>query len=167
MIGGIKVDVSEAEFKSLNQQIIWDAAEFELNNEDPLEEFGEDILLNGNQALAYARIRNIDSDYVRTERQRKVIIAIGDSLQDENLVTILGVAGELLNYVETNLSFAEIASFAGVGMSIDLAAVEQLRLPVEGAYVSGTVDGVWRIDPDFPKNAAALHDFIYGSKDAE
>jgi len=167
MIGGIHVDVTEAEMKSVNNQIIWDAADFELNNEVPLEEFGEDILLNGNQALAYARIRNIDSDYVRTERQRNVLIAIADSMQDENLVTILGVAGELLNYVETNLSFSEIASLAGVGMSIDLNGVSQLRLPVEGAYTSGTVDGVWRIDPNFPKNAEALHEFIYNSHNAE
>lgn len=167
MIGGINVDISEAEFKSINNQIVWDAAEFDMNNDEPLEAFGEGVLLNGNQALAYARIRNIDSDYVRTERQRNVIIAIADSLQEENLVTILGVAGELLNYVETNLSFAEIASFAGVAMSIDLAGVEQLRIPVEGSYTSGTVDGVWRIDPDFAKNADALHDFIYNTNAAE
>lgn len=163
MIGGINVDVTEAELKSLNKQMIWDAEDFEMNSEEPLEEFGEDILLNGNQALAYARIRNIDSDYVRTERQRNVLIAIADSLQDENLITILGVAGELLNYVETNLSFADIASLAGVGMSIDLNTVEQLRLPVDGSYVSGTVDGVWRIDADFAKNAEALYDFIYNT----
>ena len=167
MLGGINVDITEAEMKSVNKQIVWDADDFELNNEEPLEEFGEDILLNGNQALAYARIRNIDSDYVRTERQRNVLIAIADSMQDENLVTILGVAGELLNYVETNLSFSDIASLAGVGMSIDLAGVEQLRIPVEGTYTSGTVDGVWRIDPDYPKNAEALHNFIYNTNAAE
>ena len=161
-IGGINVNVTEAEMNAVNTQITWDSADFELNNSAPLTEFGENVLLNGNQALAFARIRNIDSDYVRTERQRNVLIAIANSLLDENLVTILGVAGEMFEYVETNLAFSEVATLAGVGVSIDIANTAQFRLPVEGTYTSGTVDGVWRMEPDFEANAQKLHEFIYG-----
>ena len=44
--------------------------------EEQLEEYGEGVHLNGNQAVAFARIRKIDSDFERTARQRKVLIGI-------------------------------------------------------------------------------------------
>ena len=39
-------------------------------------ESGESVHLNGYQALWYSRIRKLDSDFMRTQRQRKVISAI-------------------------------------------------------------------------------------------
>ena len=161
-IGGVELTITEAEMNQINTQLTFDAAEFELNNADPLEVYGESIVLNGNQALAYARIRNIDSDYVRTERQRNVLIAIAKELQNEDIVTILSVVGTLMGYVDTNLAFSEVAELAGIGLQVDLGGLEQMRLPADGTYTSDTVDGVWSIRPNFEKNAALLYDFIYG-----
>ena len=68
----------------------------------------------------------------------------------------------LLPYVETNLDPGELITLATVGLQIDLDAVEQLRLPADGTYDSGTFNGVWCIKPDFEKNTGILYDFIYG-----
>ena len=44
----------------------------------------------------------------------------------------------------------------------DLDSVEQLRLPADGTFDSGTFDGVWCIKPNFEKNAAIFEKFLYG-----
>jgi len=130
MIGGIHVDVTEAEMKSVNNQIIWDAADFELNNEVPLEEFGEDILLNGNQALAYARIRNIDSDYVRTERQRKVLSAAVKQLLSLPVDKQVQVIAKYMLRVKTDLTVPELLYLILVFATMDQYETSSLALPV-------------------------------------
>lgn len=164
-IGGVEVSISEEEMKQINTQLKYDAAEFELNHSEPLEIYGDDILLNGNQAVAYARIRSIDSDYVRTERQRNVLVAIVRKLQNEDIASIMGVVGTLLGYVNTNLTFSEVAMLSGIGLQVDLNGIEQMRLPVDGTYTTVTENGKWSIRADFDQNTVALHEFIYGTPD--
>ena len=159
LIGGVDLDVTEAERAALNRGL------FDLSSRsgmEKLEQSGENVHLNGNQAVAYARIRRIDSDYQRTERQRTVLTAIAARLK-ANSAAALGLVTGLLPYVETNLDTAELITLATVGMQIDLDTIGQLRLPADGTYDSGTFNGVWCIKPDFEKNTALLSDFIYGA----
>ena len=72
-LGGVELTVTEDERKALNKGL------FNLSEESgmtKLEQSGENVHLNGNQAVAYARIRQIDSDYRRTERQRALLNAM-------------------------------------------------------------------------------------------
>ena len=159
VLGGVRVDVSSAERKALNEGL------FDLSSRSGMEKLqnsGEDVLLNGNQAVAYARIRKIDSDYQRTERQREVLMAIAEKLQGNSAGALVGVVTSLLPYVETNLDIGKLMTLAYVGMQMDMAAIEQLRLPADGTYESGTFNGVWCIKPDFDKNKSILYNFIYG-----
>lgn len=160
LLGGLDLDVTEAERKALNRGL-FDLSG--LSGMEQLEESGEGVHLNGNQATAYARIRNIDSDFVRTERQRTVLLAMAEKLKNNvGMATLLTIIQTLLEYVETNLNLAEIMSVASAGLGADLSQVEQLRLPVDGSYESGMYGDVWAIKPNFEKNAQALHTFIYG-----
>lgn len=164
IIGGIEMDITERELYFLNEQQYYNLRELGLDTDyEKLEEFGEDIKLNGNQALAYVRLRHVDSDYVRTGRQRDALVAIARKLQSEgSITTIASVVMTLLGYVETNLSLQEILQLCGVGFQIDMDSVDQLRLPIDGTYISGeVVEGTWAIQPDFEKNAQALYDYIY------
>ena len=69
-LGGINVDVTEKE-----SYYTYHSGDVKV----PVRiEAGEDVLLNGEQALWYSRIRYLDSDFQRTQRQRKVITAIVD-----------------------------------------------------------------------------------------
>ena len=160
-IGGIAIDVTSAEMKKINQQLEYDANDFRLNNYAELTTYGEGTQLNGNQALAYARIRALDNDYVRTQRQRNVLVAIAKKLQEVDGGTLINVVMTMCGYVETNLSLTQITSLATVGLSIDMETVEQLRLPADGTFTSDTYDGVWSIRPNFEKNTELLHQFIY------
>ena len=160
LIGGLDLDITEAERKALNKGL-FDLSS--LSGMEQLQESGEGVHLNGNQATAYARIRKIDSDYVRTERQRTVLIAMAEKIKNgASAGTLLAIVTTLLNYVDTNLTLPEIMSIASVGLKMDLSSVEQLRLPADGTFESGTYDGIWCIKPNFSKNAALLHSFIYG-----
>ena len=160
LIGGLDLDVTEEERKALNKGL-FDLSP--LSGMEQLEQSGEGVHLNGNQATAFARIRKIDSDYVRTERQRTVLIAMADKIKSgASAGTLLAIVTTLLNYVDTNLTLPEIMSIASMGLKMDLSSVEQLRLPADGTFESGTYDGIWCIKPNFTKNAALLHSFIYG-----
>ena len=160
LIGGLDLDVTEEERKALNKGL-FDLSP--LSGMEPLEQSGEGVHLNGNQATAFARIRKIDSDYVRTERQRTVLLAIADKIKNgASAGTLLTIVTTLMGYVDTNLSLTEIMTIASVGMKLDLSTVEQYRVPVDGTFDSGTFNGVWCIKPNFEKNTDLLHSFIYG-----
>lgn len=160
LLGGVELDVTEAERKALNKGL-FDLSG--LSGMEKLEESGENVHLNGNQATAYARIRKIDSDYVRTERQRTVLLAMAEKIKNgASPATLLTIVDTLLGYVDTNLSLVELMSLASVGLTSDLSNVQQLRLPVDGTFESGMYGTVWCIKPNFKKNAQLLREFIYG-----
>lgn len=158
-LGGVDLAVTEAERKALNKGL------FDLSSQsgmEKLEASGDSVHLNGNQAVAFSRIRKIDSDYRRTERQREVLTAMASKLQENDALSIVGVVNSLLPYVETNLDFAELMSLSYIGLNMDLAGVEELRLPADGTFESGMYGNTWSIRPDFEKNQALLKEFIYG-----
>lgn len=160
IIGGLDLDVTEAERKALNKGL-FDLSS--LSGMEKLQESGENVHLNGNQATAYARIRKIDSDYVRVERQRIVLLKMAEKIKSgANATTLLSIVNVLTEYVETNLTFMQIMSIGMAGLNMDLSNVEQLRLPADGTYESGTFDGIWCIKPNFDKNKKILREFIYG-----
>lgn len=160
LLGGLDLDVTEAERKALNKGL-FDLSG--LSGMEQLKESGEQVHLNGNQATAYARIRKIDSDYVRVERQRIVLLAMADKiLAGTNAAQLLTVVNVLMDYVDTNLSLVEIMSLAKVALKMDLQGVQETRIPADGTYESGTFGDVWCIKPNFEKNKKILHDFIYG-----
>ena len=160
LVGGIEIDVTEAERKALNRGL-FDLSS--LSGMEKLEKSGENVHLNGNQATAFARIRKIDSDYVRTGRQRTVLLAVADKLKGgASPATLLNIITALLNYVETNINLTEMMGLAALGLEIDLEEIKEFRIPADGTFESGMYQGYWSIRPDFRKNAELLHDFIYG-----
>lgn len=160
VLGGLDLDVTEDERKALNRGL------FDLSSQsgmEKLEESGENVHLNGNQAVAYARIRVLDSDYVRTERQRTVLMKLAQKLKEvSSASTAVAMVNTLLPYVETNLSPTDLVALAYVGLNMDMENMDGLRLPADGTFNSGTFDGVWCIKPNFEKNRNILHKFIYG-----
>ncbi len=165
LIGGVDLDITRAERTVINEQLGYDTYDFHVDNKTRLEEYGENVHLTGNQALAYARIRHLDSDYKRTERQRKTLIAIAKKLQECDVSTIFSVINTLSEYVTTNLTLSDMLQLASLGLSLDLSTVEQLRVPVDGTFHQGlSEEGVFYIWADFDQNKKLLHEFIYGSE---
>ena len=164
MLGGLDLDVTLEEMNALNDGL-FDLSP--LSGMERLMEYGSDVHLNGNQATAFARIRKIDSDYQRTDRQRSVLVRLAERLQQEDASTIVGVVMKLLEHVETNMNITQLMTIAAVGLEINLDDITQLRIPAEGTYTSGTFTyekkKVWCIKADFSENTKLLHAFIYGT----
>lgn len=68
--------------------------------------------LNGQQALAYGRIRKIDTDYARTERMRTVLIAAFEKVKGLSYTKLNALMDEMLPHVSTNITQTEILSYA-------------------------------------------------------
>lgn len=88
--------------------------------------------LNGSQALSYSRIRKLDSDYGRMQRQNNVINAVLDSIKGNSPLELLDTVNQVLPYVETNVSNGTIKSYATKLLSFDLGNVEQFQFPTGG-----------------------------------
>ena len=158
-LGGIRLDVTEAERKALNKGL-FDLSS--MSGMERLEQSGEQVLLNGNQAVAYSRIRKIDTDYRRTERQRTVLVTIAKRLQQEDPISLIGVISRMMEFVETNLSMRQILTLASVGLKLNIDDVTQLRVPIDGTYKAGMYGGTWCIRADMDENRRRVHLFIYG-----
>jgi LCP family protein required for cell wall assembly len=162
--GGVTVDVSKAEMQEVNKGL--DATWKRLGDGKPVDyltTYGENTLLTGPQALAYARIRKIDSDYVRTSRQRAVLEALIEKLREtKNPVVYAKLMQTAFSTIKTNVNILEIGVDAVRLLSGGLK-MDQLRLPADGAYTTGTVDGAWVIQPNLPKNRALLKAFLSDS----
>ena len=163
-LGGVQLDVTPAESSAISR-----LNASSVGAEDGSGKYvsdavpsGSNVTLDGMQALAYARIRKSDSDYARTNRQRAVLVAIAKRLQGVSLLGLGGIVTSMLRYVETNLSFDEIMSLAGVCRSANLANLDQFRIPADGTFDAGMYGNTWCIKPDFEANARQLRDFIYG-----
>ena len=163
-LGGIRMDVSDSEAKAINKLFADDRNAHDENTyfAGDTVSAGSQVLLNGKQALAFVRIRSMDNDYVRTDRQRQMLVAIAKDLQQKDLLSLGAIITGMLQYVKTNLTFDEIMAIAGVCMGASLDDLPELRLPAEGTYQSGTFNGTWCIKPDFEENARQLRAFIYG-----
>lgn len=161
MLGGVEMTIDDTEMFYINYY----AKEYEQSyeGETKLKEFGENIHLNGLQAMSYTRNRYSDNDFGRVQRQQKVLIAMAKKLQQVDMSQLMNTVIALSEMVETNLTMADMLSIAQMGLKLDLESITQFRLPADGAYTSATLqDGDYVINPNLEKNTQLLHAFIYG-----
>ncbi len=163
LAGGIEIDVEQAEIRYLNSSIREENNVFSDSEPSPFVEAAGLQLLNGRQAVAYARIRKLDSDYKRMERQRIVLQALLNAFMDADFGTKNNMISEGFSLITTNISADELL---GLGLNtipkLD-ADIEQLQLPISGyfkewPYWNGSV---WVNLCDFNGMIPLLHEFIF------
>lgn len=120
--------------------------------------------LNGNQALAYCRIRKIDSDHNRTERQRKVLGALGESARNMSAGQMMDLINQVLPYVYTDLSSSEIVSSAtsALGILASGGAIKSGKVPQAGQYYGNMIMGMQVMVPNLGLCNQYLKALIYG-----
>lgn len=123
--------------------------------------------LDGNAALAYSRIRHIDSDFYRTNRQRNVVTAILNQFKNASLGQLTDTLTSVLSMITTDMTDAEIMSYALEFAPIlkDLEIRSQ-HIPAEGTYYYGDVKDQNIIDcifiKDFETNRKLVADVLDG-----
>lgn len=149
MVGGVQITLTQAEAGQVNA-----------NSGSGKVSAGSNKL-NGVQALAYARIRHIDSDFGRTQRQRNVMTSLMSSLKGSNVGALMNIANEVLPNVQTDLSNSQIMDFAFNGSTYMSNTSGQLTIPIDGAYTSERIRGMAVLVPDVEKSKAAIWKFLY------
>lgn len=150
-LGGVEVEVSEKEAKYMRDRV-------------HLENIvaGENVHLNGKEALWYCRIRELDSDFMRTQRQRKVLTSIIDKAKRTNPIKLYELLGDIVALVETDMSPANLTGLAVNGLLRYLHYdIEQGRVPAEDTWVSKRINGQSVLSVDMGKNREYLEEFIY------
>lgn len=160
MLGGIEVDVSEAEWRAVNRYID-ETAMVAGKKAKHLTHAGVQTL-DGVQATTYARIRKgVGDDYARTERQRLVIQLAAEKAMKANFSTLNKIIDKVFPQVSTNLTMTEILGYAKDVTKYKIG--ETAGFPFEKG--SGNIPG--RGSSVFPitlkKNVALLHEFLYGT----
>ena len=121
--------------------------------------------LNGAEALSYARLRSIDSDWVRITRQRRVIQACMDRIKGSDLATLNKLADAALPMISTNFTQTELLSLMTKAPKFLGVKFNQMTIPVDGSYGGMMVmGGRGAFAPDFEKNSQILKEFIYENK---
>lgn len=120
--------------------------------------------LNGENALRFARLRSIDSDWQRIERQRKIISAAINKLKTKNLAELDALITTCTKLVRTDLTQDAITRLLlEVVPGLTNVTVQQMTIPQKGTYGSQKVMGGRNaFAPDFEENTRLLHNMIYG-----
>lgn len=135
-LGGITTEVPY-EFKESNSE----------DKRDSIHLLPGTQLLNGEEALALARTRKQDSDFMRGQRQLEIIDAIinkATSVQSifkyDDMIEVLG------DNMSTNMSFSDMKSFSSIVTSGKKLSVDKIQL--EGYdYQPGSVY-YWQLDEE-------------------
>ena len=148
IIGGVPIVITKAEASHLNDQ------GFNLS--------AGEVNMNGELALAYARIRQIGNDHGRTERQRKVIVSAFEKMKGSSVPDIMALANKVFPCITTDLSNDQLINLGITGLTSNLSTIEQHRIPLDGKYKDAKVRKMQVLIPDLEANRQELHKIIYG-----
>ena len=173
--GGVDIQLTAEEVYSLNENL-WN-----LSQESPGSVVSSDFIpnvngeidlingpyqdgeyhLNGNQAVAYARIRHLDSDNVRASRQQTVLQALLTSLKKKNIFQLPGLVRKVFSVCETSLNVGDMLGMSPIAFGgLNL---ETLSIPgeEEQAYGATLDSGAWVYEYDLTAASQHINRFIY------
>ena len=108
-----------------------------------------DNLLDGQYALAYARIRKIGTDFERTNRQRKVLMAAFSKIRTRPVAEIMTLIENAMPYLTTDMKNTEIYSLAAKLLPLAGAAdIQTYHVPPDGTYSDVYIRGMAVLYPD-------------------
>lgn len=117
--------------------------------------------LDGEQALDYSRIRYLDSDFGRTNRQRNVLNAILEKVRTLSLTELKDLANNIFPLITTDMSNSDIIKYVleFFPLLTELEVTTQ-HIPAEGAYYGAKIRGMSVLVPDLEENIRILKETI-------
>lgn len=132
-IGGVDIVLSRAEANAIGVAYKGD----------------EPTHLNGEKALSYARLRKIDSDFGRTDRQKKILLSAANKLKSCSVKELISLVNEVLPAITTDMSTTQIYSL--VAKAAPLVASSEIKtftVPGSGTYKNVVIRGMQVLLPD-------------------
>lgn len=162
ILGGIEVDVTEAEMKAMNDYI-WETAMVAGVEPVLISQPGYQ-LLDGAQATTYARIRKgVGDDYARTERQRLVIQKVVQKAVTAGLGTINEIIDKAFPRISTNFTMIEILKYAQWFDEYKFGQTSGFPFEYGSETIPGKGSCVYALD--MAKDVSKLHEFLFGTID--
>ncbi len=173
-LGGVYIDVKEAEISHLNNYQIsivgtskdgktYTAAE---GSYTPVTQAGYQKL-NGLQATAYCRIRYVGNDFERTARQRRVLKAVADEAKKATPAQLEKIASSVFDKVYTSLDLTEIVSLLGNISKYNI--VDEGGFPNSDMLTTGSIGkkGSCVVPESLESNVTWLHEFLFDEQGYE
>ena len=164
LLGGIDLDITEEELQWVNGYQV-ENSEVTGAEYTPLPAAGYQHL-NGNQTLAYCRIRYTDGyDFKRTERQRTVLNKIFEKAKAQGVTALIGLANTMLPSIATSLSNVEL-----IGLLSDIGSYslgENTGFPFDQVATTLNVAGDCVVPVNLAANVSRLHAFLFGEEGYE
>ncbi|MBO4894049.1 MAG: LCP family protein [Clostridia bacterium] len=163
IVGGVDVAITEKEAEYMNRTT-------HFNDYTS----GSSVHLDGDHALIFSRIRYLDGESERTDRQKLVVRSLISKAKTLSLAEINELCDKVLPLVSTDLSKTDIINLAtqaitfgwlGYPVSSQTKPDEDLREGVTMTTSSYRGLFVWVID--YPVAARRLQESIYGSSNIE
>ncbi len=128
ILGGVVVTVNEKEVRNI----------------DGIDSAGE-YLLNGEQTLAYVRIRNVgNGDFERTKRQRTVLETVMNALSTLKNEELVITIGEVYPLLETSFDIDEIyEEISKYRVQNEPYEISTLLIPTTGNFSESMIDGIY------------------------
>ncbi len=145
-IGGVEIKISDGEAKYISGI-----------------DKGGTYVLNGEQALQYSRIRYLDSDFYRTQRQRNVMTKVIEKLRGRGVTELMGIMDSLLPLMTTNMPRNELTALIRNVGEYSKYPLNELRIPIDGTWHYDYLPKVTHvvIVESFWKNIVAIRDKVY------
>ncbi len=160
LLGGIEVELSGEEIHHLNNYTVETSAVTGVETEWLDEDQPGTYLLDGVQAVSYARIRYTSgSDYKRTERQRLIIQKIAEKAKSASLTTLNSIVNEVLPYVSTNFSATEVLGLAADIAKYNIADTAGFPFDKTTTILSSGADVV--VPVTLESNVTQLYEFLF------
>lgn len=122
----------------------------------------EPLLMNGEQALSYVRIRELDDNFGRNNRQRKLLNALLVSAKQGQLDQVLNAVTHAFRAMDTNITMPEIVKLIPIILK-NSGDAAMLSLPRPGEYYGKMMyDTMSVVIFDKEKTRQGAHEFIYG-----
>ena len=153
-LGGVEIDVTQAELEKINFHMHG----IDIYDKD-LYQTGM-VTLNGDQAVSYARIRNVGTDMARADRQQEVLSAMLNKVQNMGVADYPNLIKQLSPLVTTSLDYGEMISLASI--LVNNPELETYTIPGEEENAWGGEDeGAWVWKYDLEAAGEHIHRIIY------
>ena len=160
LLGGIELDIQKEEMSNLNAYI-GNMNKINGGNSPKIKNPGKQTL-DGNQAVAYARIRyTAGGDLRRAERQRIVVGQILAKAKKSNPVTISKIIDEMFPQILTSFSSKEVLFLAKDLLSYEIEDSQGFPFDNKGAKIKGVYYG---LPVTLESNVIKMHNYLYGTE---
>ncbi len=135
LVGGVEITLTEAEAREMIRM-----------SQNTLSASAGRQPLDGTRALLYARMRMIDSDYARTNRQRTILMSVYNKVKGTGVSNLNNLLNTILPYLKTDMSNGQIMSLAGSLIPrFGSLSISTYTIPAYGQFANHMIDGmaVW------------------------